>query len=136
MRLMGIDYGTKRVGIALSDETGHFAYPYAVLKNSKSLVEEIMRICSKERVGRIILGHSLDYKMQPNIVMTRIDEFKNELELVSSLPVLFENEFLTTAEAKRLQGGGSKIDSSAAALILKSYIDKKYDQTRYRSSPF
>ena len=124
MRLMGIDYGAKRVGVALSDETGYFAYPYNMLKNEKSLLDNILKICAKERVGKIILGRSLDYKMQPNIIMTRIEEFKDELELASSLPVDFENEFLTTAEAERTQGKGSKIDSSAAALILKSYIDR------------
>ncbi len=122
---MGIDYGGKRVGVALSDETERFAYPYEVLKNDSQLIDNILKICHKERVGKIVLGRSLDYKMQPNPIMVKIDEFKSEIEIASGLAVEFENEFMTTAEAERLQGKGDKLDSSAAALILKSYIDRQ-----------
>ncbi len=123
---MGIDYGGKRVGLALSDETERFAYPYEVLANDKELIGNILKIVSKERVGRIILGRSLDYKMQPNKIMEKIDKFKGELEIASNLPVEYENEFMTTMEAERLQGAGQKTDASAAALILKSYIDRQH----------
>ena len=125
MRLMGIDFGKKRVGVALSDETERFAYPYSVLKNSEKLVHDVIKICEKERVSKVILGRSLDFKMQPNEIMKDIEEFKNGLEVASGLPIEYEDEFMSTAEAERLQGAGDKIDSSAAALILKSYIDKK-----------
>ncbi len=125
MRLMGIDYGAKRVGVALSDESGRFAYPYSIVKNDKLLLTNVSKVCAKERVGKVILGRSLDYKMQPNEIMTRIEEFKNELEIATGLAVQFEDEFMTTAEAERLQGRGQKIDASAAALILKSYIDRQ-----------
>lgn len=125
MRLMGIDYGGKRVGVALSDEAGRFAYPYEVLKNDKDLVDNILKGIKKERVGRVVLGKSLDYKMQPNAIMAKVEEFKTELEIASGLPVEFENEFMTTMEAERLQGKGDKIDASAAALILRSYIDRQ-----------
>ncbi len=128
MRLMGIDYGGKRVGVAISDEAGNFAFPYDVLKNEKSLVDNILKICTKERIGEIILGRSLDYKMQPNPIMKQIEEFKNEIEVASGLPVEFEDEFMTTLEAERLQGKGDKVDSSAAALILKSFIDRRKRQ--------
>ncbi len=122
---MGIDYGGKRVGVAMSDETGRFAYPFDVLKNDKSLVENISKVCQKERVGKIVLGRSLDYKMHPNPIMAKIDEFKNELEITTDVSVEFENEFLTTVEAERLQGKSGKTDASAAALILKSFIDRQ-----------
>lgn len=125
MRLMGIDYGGKRVGVALSDETGRFAYPYEVLQNDKSLIGNILKGISRERVGKIVLGRSLDYKMRPNEIMAKIESFKTELEIASGLAVEFENEFMTTMEAERLQGKGNKIDASAAALILKSYIDRQ-----------
>lgn len=125
MRLMGIDYGGKRVGVALSDDTGRFAYPYEVLKNDKTLIDNILKGITKERVGKIILGRSLDYKMQPNKIMARVEEFKTELEIASGLTVEYEDEFMTTVEAERLQGKGDKIDASAAALILRSYIDRQ-----------
>ncbi len=125
MRLMGIDYGRKRVGVALSDETERFAYPFSVIKNSDKLVHDVIKICEKERVSKIILGRSLDFKMQPNAVMKDVEKFKNELEVASGLPIEYEDEFMTTAEASRIQGEGDQIDSSAAAIILRSYIDKR-----------
>ena len=121
---MGIDYGKKRVGIALSDETERFAYPHSVLDARKDLVGNTVKICRNERVGKIILGRSLDYKMRPNEIMGAISEFKNELEIASGLTIEFEDEFMTTQEAGRLQGENKMSDASAAALILKSYIDK------------
>ena len=124
MRLMGIDYGGKRVGVALSDETRRFAIPHSVFQNDKELLNHLLKLCSKERVGKIVIGKSLDYKMQPNKIMAEIETFKTELELASNLPVEYENEFMTTMEAERLQGKGDKTDASAAALILKSHIDR------------
>lgn len=121
---MGIDYGKKRVGIALSDETERFAYPHSVLDAQKNLIETVVKICQKERVGKIVLGRSLDYKMQPNKIMAEIEVFKDELETASGLTIEFEDEFLTTQEAGRLQGENKMNDASAAALILKSYLDR------------
>ena len=124
MRLMGIDFGMMRIGIALSDESGHFAFPHSVLANTKETLKTISQLCTKDRVGKIILGRSLDYKGNPNTVMKNIEIFKSELEEITSLPIEYENEFLTTAEAERIQGKNKNTDASAAALILKSYIDK------------
>lgn len=124
MRLLGIDYGTKRVGVALSDESGRFAFPYQVLENTKRLAEEIEAICVKEKVTRIVLGESRDYKQQPNPIMKEILKLRDELASRIGLAVELEPEFLTSAEAERLQGKNDMLDASAAALILKSYIDR------------
>ncbi|MEI6296786.1 MAG: Holliday junction resolvase RuvX [bacterium] len=124
MRILGIDYGSKRVGIALSDEAGHFAYPYSVIKNTNSLLREIKEICNKEGVKKIILGESLDYKGKDNVIMADIKIFKEALEREVEISVIYESEMMSTAEATRLQGYIDKIDASAAAIILKSYIDK------------
>lgn len=124
MRLLGIDYGTKRVGIALSDEAGVFAYPYSVIKNSKNLTKEIIAICKKENVGKIILGESLDYKGKCNDIIRETDVLKRILEKETGLPVIYENEVLSSAEAERIQGKGEGLDASAAAIILRTYIDR------------
>lgn len=125
MRFLGIDFGMKRIGVALSDEGGRFSYPYTVLSNDKNILKKLFNICKKERVGKVVLGRSLDFTGKPNKVMGDIELFKNELEEMTSLPIEYENEFLTTAEAERIQGKNNKTDASAAALILKSYIDRK-----------
>ena len=124
MRLLGIDYGSKRVGIALSDEIGFFAYPYSVLKNDKNLLNNIKNICDKENVEEIVIGESLNYKKEPNAIMSEINIFKKKIEAVVKLPIHFEIETLSSAEAERVQGKNEMLDASAAALILKSYIDK------------
>ncbi len=123
MRLMGIDYGEKRIGIALSDESAQFAFPHSVIENSPNTIKKIRIICQENKVGKIILGQSLDYKKQPNPIMEKIDKFKAVLEKEIGLLVVYKWEVLTTKEAERVQGRHNKIDASAAALILKSFIE-------------
>lgn len=124
MKFLGIDYGAKRVGIALSDSEGSMAFPRAVLSSDKRLVIVIKEVCEKEGVEAIILGESLDYKMKPNVIMEKIIAFKKELERVIDLPVYFEPEFMTSAAAGHLQRKEEMVDASAAAIILQSYLDK------------
>ena len=124
-RILGIDYGTKRVGIAISSESQSFALPKVVLVNDKKLVSNISEICAKENVEKIILGESKNYKMENNKVMVKILEFKKVLEIEVGKEVIFEPEFMTSAEAERIQGKNDMLDASAAALILKSYLEKR-----------
>ena len=146
MRYLGIDYGTKRIGIALSDEKGKMAFAYGVILNTgkKEVVEKIKKICAENSVGKIVLGKSLNYKGESNPIMKKIEPFKTALEKETGLPVIYENEGMTTMEAERVLKGERarpsiqserkstekflkmrrKLDASAAALILKSYLDK------------
>jgi putative holliday junction resolvase len=123
MRHLGIDYGSKRVGIALSDEKGEFAIPFIVLKNSKTLVDEILDIAEENRVEKIILGESKNYKGEPNSIHEKSLELKKTLEGEGWI-VEFEPEFMTSAHVEKLQGKTDTLDSSAAALILQSYLDR------------
>jgi putative Holliday junction resolvase len=66
MRLMGIDYGEKRIGIALSDESGGFAFAHSVIANNKNAIKKIKKICEENNVRGIVLGKSVDYQGQPN----------------------------------------------------------------------
>jgi len=125
MRLLGIDYGTKNVGIAVGEEEHGLAFPRAVLKNDRDLIAGIRAICLVENAEKIILGESKNFKGEDNKVMKEILEFKKVLESESGLPVVFEPEFMTSAEAEHLQGKNEMLDASAAALILKSYLDKQ-----------
>ncbi len=125
MKFLGIDYGAKRVGIALSDSAGSMAFPHAVILNDKKLILTIKEVCEKENIEAIVLGESFDYKMKPNVIMEKITPFKKELESATNLPVHFEHEFMTSAAAGHLQRRGEMIDASAAAIILQSYLDKR-----------
>lgn len=122
---MGIDFGEKRIGVALSDERAGFAFPYSVVANNKNAIKEIKKICLENNVEKIILGESLDYGGKPNPVMQKIELFKKMLEKEIGLPVIYQSETLTTQEAKRIIGKTAKTDASAAALILRSFIEKQ-----------
>lgn len=124
MRLMGIDYGTKRVGIALSDDKGMMAFPHSVLKNDGSLQKSIEKIVQKEGVEKIIIGHSIGRDGNPNTVHAHVEDFIQDLTLNLGLPIELEPEQYTTQEAIRFQGRGEMTDASAASIILNSYITR------------
>jgi putative Holliday junction resolvase len=126
---MGVDYGTKRVGVALSDEGGTMAFPCAILENGKGLVGEIKNICIKGGVGQIVVGESLNYKSEPNRVMKEINNFVAELWEAIGVPVVFEREFLSTQQARFFQEKKKHVDDSAAAVILQSYLDRKHNKS-------
>ena len=122
---MGVDYGTKRVGVALSDEGGTMAFPCAILENGKGLVGEIKNICAREGVEQIVVGESLNYQGAPNQVMEEINNFVGEIGEAIGIPVAFQREFLSTQQARFFQEKKKHVDDSAAAVILQSYLDTK-----------
>lgn len=137
MRYLGIDYGSKRVGLSLSDEDGSMAFPYKIIKNDLELVDTIHNICGKEDISAIVLGESTDLSGKPNKIMGSIEEFKRNLESELDLPIYFEKEFMTSVFARGNEGKKEnnarknkkeksvKIDDSASALILQRFLDRK-----------
>ncbi len=125
MRYLGIDYGKKRVGLALSDETGKVAFPLAVLSNDENLIRAFEKICKEKGAGEIVIGESRDLSGKPNLIAAAIEKFKRELAASLGLPVHYEPEFWTSVQAERWQGKTNKLDSSAAAIILQSFLDRK-----------
>lgn len=122
MKLMAIDYGEKRVGIASTDDSGEFALPRAVLPNDDSLLEKVLEFKMKEGIEKVVIGESKNLDGSPNAIMKKIEEFKKKLE-DSGVDVALHPEVFTTMEARRLQGSTEMTDASAAALILKSFIE-------------
>lgn len=137
MKHLGVDYGSKRVGVAVSDDGGIFAFPYKILPNNMELVDTLHNICGEESISAIVLGESHDLSGKPNKIMGSIEEFKRNLEAELDLPVYFQKEFMTTIEARGREGKEMNnarkttkdkslaADASAAALILQRYLDKK-----------
>ena len=122
MRLMGIDYGTKRIGVALSDDQGLMAFPHAVFLNDASFMEKLEGVIKKEGVGKIVIGHSINREGTPNTVHALVEEFIQDLTLRFGLPIELEPEQYTTQEAIRFQGRTDMTDAAAASVILNSYI--------------
>lgn len=141
MKYLGIDYGSKNVGIAVSDVDGILAFPKTVLDNDRNLLKNIKKIIEDDNVGVIVIGESLNFSGKANVIMKKISPFKKVLEKEIGLPVYFQTEFFTSKEADRVQGENlkgvrkqdrqkakvrlEKNDASAAALILRSYLDNK-----------
>jgi putative Holliday junction resolvase len=124
MKYLGIDFGSKRVGIAVSDEDGKLAFPHSVISNTGELLEKVLKILKEENIGEIVIGESKDFKNKPNKIMEKIEEFKALLEEKTKLKVSFELEFMTSSQAQQLQGKNQMHDASAAAIILQSFLDK------------
>jgi len=96
MRYLGIDYGEKRIGIALSDEKGKMAFAYGVIANrgTEKVSAEIKKICAENSVGKIVLGKSLNYKGELNPIMAEIEPFKTALEKETGLPLSIKTKRL------------------------------------------
>lgn len=135
-KLMGIDYGGKKTGIALSDDSGAVAFPKEIVKNNKELINYIADLALKENISRIVIGQSVNYQGRDNPIMERIHQFKKALEKKISVPIDFEGEFLTSVEAQRQPQKANLprsrkpkvhkyVDASAAALILQTFLDKR-----------
>lgn len=121
---MAVDYGEKRVGLASTDDSGTFALPRVVFPNDSELVDKVLAFKLEQGIDKVIIGESKNLKGEPNPIMREIGRFKSELEK-RGVEVIFHPEVLTTVEARQIQGQTAMTDASAAALILKNYIDSQ-----------
>lgn len=128
MKLMAIDYGEKRVGVASTDDSGRFALPRFVLPNDRDLLNKVLKFKEDEGVTKVVLGESKNLKGGANPIQKEIESFKNKLEK-HGVEVLYQTEIFTTMEARQLQGQTDMTDASAAALILKSFLDSMYNKS-------
>jgi putative holliday junction resolvase len=125
MRLLGIDYGSKKTGLALTDESGTMAFPHSVVPTDAKLLATIEKLIMKEKVGEIVLGYSLNRDGKPNTVHAAAEELMLDLTLSIGLPVHLQPEQYTTQAAIQIQGRTAQTDASAAALILDAFLTKK-----------
>ena len=133
MKYLGIDYGTKRSGVAVSDDTGSLAFPLTTVPSNREALSAIAALVKENDVETIVIGESRNFQNEPNEVMEDIEQFKKDLSELTMLPVVYEQELFTSAQAARqFAPDGSrkqnpsqdKLDASAAALILQSYLDR------------
>lgn len=129
MKRVGIDFGTKRVGLAVSDETGSIAFPRAVFPNDRHLLAEVVGLVRAEQVGEVVVGESRGFDGADNPVMAAARRFAREVGQESGVPVVFEPEFYTTVEARRTAGPAALVDAEAAAIMLNSYLNRIHDAT-------
>lgn len=135
MRVLAIDHGEKRLGIAISDPTGTIARPLTVIQHTSrdADVAQVLALVQEYQVERIIVGISLDDQGQPNLAGRRALNFAHALQERTDVPVEMWDEAFSTQEARtaRIQAGVRRkkrrghLDEWAAAMILQSYLDAK-----------
>jgi putative Holliday junction resolvase len=133
-RFLGIDYGTVRIGLALSDPTGTLASPLPFLENQspQQVTNALSELIQTHQIAGLVIGlpRNMDGTYGPSAQKVR--DFIAQIQKSISLPVTQIDERLTTAQAsKQLSGIGlnqkdlrKKIDSSSACLILQQYLDR------------
>jgi putative Holliday junction resolvase len=129
---MALDYGTRRIGLAISDADGIFAFPAgALVSNGRARdLEELRRLAAERGVQRIVVGLPIHMSGRKGETARAAEEFANEVAKVTGLPVEMLDERWTTREAERSlaesKSGRRKrreaVDSAAATLLLQTWL--------------
>lgn len=135
MRILGLDYGEKRIGVAMSDELGITAQGLTTIhrRNRKKDLEEVAAIAKEYGVEKIVMGYPLMLDGSEGIQCDKVKSFARQLELLLSVPIVFQDETLTTKAAEEiLREANVKrekrklvVDKVAAGMILQSYLDSR-----------
>jgi len=133
MRILAIDHGEKRIGLAISDLTGTIANPLTVVKHVSRAIDaaQVAAIASEQGAEMIIVGQSFHEDGQPNLAGRRAARFAEALHEQTDTPIQMWDESFSTQKARtaRIQMGVSRkqraghLDEIAATVILQSYLD-------------
>ena len=134
-RVLAIDFGSKRIGLALSDPLRIFAYPYKTLNNDQSFWNDFKKIIEEKNVEKIILGYPMDDNGTKSEVAVKVEKFSRELVKKFKIDIIFWDERYTSvmAQEKILESVTKKskrrnkglLDSNSAAIILQEYLDER-----------
>lgn len=142
MRYLGIDYGTKKVGLALSDEAGTMGFPHATISNLPRLLVDLRELIERQKVHTVVIGDSRTLTGIENPIAAEARALGDALAAQTGVTVVYESEVYTSAQARRapaepapienkkgnprrarvFHGRYQTVDASAAALILTSYL--------------
>ncbi len=137
-RILGIDYGRKRIGLALSDELQLTAQPLAVLlrTNRQGDIRRLRDLCREHRVSQIVVGHPLHLTGAESEMSNEASRFATRLSKNLGVAVELGEERLTSWDAEQTRGTARlsarrshALDDVAAALILRDYLEKRRNQT-------
>ncbi|MDY7095985.1 MAG: Holliday junction resolvase RuvX [Acidobacteriota bacterium] len=135
MKLLGIDFGERRIGVAISDPQGRLAVPMTTLerKNDRSASRALTRLAREEGVEGIVLGEPVGLDGEAGEAALRVRRFGARLASESGLPVVLIDETLTSREAeRRLRAAGvdprrhpERVDAAAAQILLQEALDRR-----------
>ena len=133
MRILAVDHGEKRIGLALSDPTATIASPFRVIEHVSRLMDaaQVATLAQENEVGLIVIGQSFDEEGLPNLAGRRAAKFAQALKEQTSIPIILWDESFSTQDARmsRIELGvprkkrGGHQDSLAAVMILQSYLE-------------
>ena len=144
-RIIGIDYGRKRVGVAVSDPLGIFASALETVQTAK-IIEYLKKYAENEKVVRFVVGYPMNMDGAPSEAAKDVDVFLKQLaKAFPEVPVTLEDERFTSVLAHRAMiDGGMKakdrrdkesVDKISAAIILQSYMDKTSGGPKFAGDP-
>ena len=133
-RIIGIDFGLSKVGIAISDPSGIISMPLETIryKNQKELIEVIKKIALEKNVKTLVIGYPLNMNFKENNMTEIIDKFKIVMEN-NNFAIHLEDERLSSQYAKKImiqqdiKTGKNKemVDLLSASIILQTYLDRE-----------
>jgi len=135
LRILALDVGEKRIGVALSDPTGVLASPLTTIesKGQDSDIDEVLRLAEEHEAGEIVVGLPLSMSGRRGPQAGRVDAFVRAMAERTDIPLKSMDERLSSVQAERmLRESGvepsknkARVDSAAAAIVLQSYLDSR-----------
>ena len=147
MRVMALDYGERRVGVAISDELQLIARPLTTIRREKKgyaqIIDRIRELVDENEVVTLVVGLPLNMDGSRGAAVDRVESFISDLRRSVSIPVVTVDERLTSREADRMlreMGMGlrerrARSDEYAASVILQDYIDEQRRTPLSETSP-
>lgn len=133
MRSLGIDFGERRIGLAISDGEGRFAVALETLerRSDRQAVGALKEVIHREEVERLVIGEPCNSEGDPTILAERIRRFGERLAIATDLPIRWTNEYLTSVEAERqlrergvdIRHNKARVDMLAAKILLQEVLD-------------
>ena len=126
MKYLGIDYGSKKVGFAQSDDEGRIAFPLMIAPNDAVLIKDILELIREMKLAVVVIGESVDGNGKPNKIAKEARALGSKIENAIDVKVVFEKEWYSTVEARKQPGneGNHQVDDQAAAIVLQRHLDK------------
>lgn len=133
-RILSIDFGMKRIGLALSDPLKIFAYPFKTLKNDSSFFNELTKLIKDQKIDKVILGIPEEGNESTNEVRKKIISLKNKIEKLGIEVITMDEGFTSLMAKERVIESVSKktkrrdkglLDRHSAAIILQEYLDNR-----------
>jgi putative Holliday junction resolvase len=147
MKYLGVDFGSKKIGLAKSDESATFAFPLTILKNSSHIAQETMQILEKEGISEVVIGKSLDLSGHDNKIEVEVTLYIEELKTLnpnitiyrfderfttSGSQAVLRSTFIQSANSKQAASNAKAIrkhtkddDAQTAAYMLQGFLDMK-----------